>query len=187
MWVQHHCGEYKSLFCNKLSTLILPSHWSYMKKQVMGGGVAETETPIVLLEDSTINMIWSSYFKVKMLHDDALTLQAAILKNVYIHFSGNGAWIQWRFYMGAYRGQCPCKNVPGPRCGPSWADWIIKLKQKKLIELSRFYALAPKAELVWFSIPHGLIRATHPNTALPGARWEWERQQQVLKRGDANV
>ena len=32
-----------------------------------------------------------------------------------------------RFYTGAYRGQCPCKNVPGPRFGPPWA--MIKLNE----------------------------------------------------------
>ena len=25
---------------------------------------------------------------------------------------------QWRFYTGAYRGQCPFRHVPGPPCGP---------------------------------------------------------------------
>ena len=57
-WCKHVCNA-----------VIRPSHWSYTEqKQVMGGRVAETETPFTLLQDTVPSKsFWSCYFKVKTL------------------------------------------------------------------------------------------------------------------------
>ena len=101
--------------------------------------------------------------------------------------SGMAVTSAGRFYMGAYRGQCPCKNVLGPCCGLSWAYWIIKLKPNTLIKLLRFYILAAKTELMWLSILHGVIRAMHPNTVLPGEDKNESSSNKFWREGATNV
>ena len=54
------------------------------------------------------------------------TLSALFTNSVYT--------MQGRFYTGAYRGQCPCKNVPGPPCVPlELTDFVLK-------SFTRFYS-----------------------------------------------
>ena len=65
-----------------------------------------------------------------------------------------------------------------------WALHVQHENEIKLTKSLQFYTLA---ELLWLSVLHGVIGVTHANTALLGARWEWEQQQEVLKGGATNV
>ena len=64
------------------NSVILPSHWSYIvQKQVMGDGVAEST--FTLLQDS-VPSHWcqSCYFKVRKLHNAALSQFLIDLENI---------------------------------------------------------------------------------------------------------